>query len=276
MTSDDHIEREIVEILQVLAKRQTWGYLMAGLVFFFVAGGALALVGLLGLRFSAFEYEGAWAVIGGGSVLALCIAAFVNTVNEYSACKAAKKWYYEKFPLNSTERRTADRVLAGIEEPEQAANSLREKLRIKRLKQVKQVKQEEEEAREAKARNPFEITSSFKCSACGASVDVVRLGQTVHCGKCNKRLQMPWRVACPVCVRSDVRIISPEEQVKPRTQGKWAGTLMAGPAGFIAGAVLDGAKDAVFGGIERSLKKPKCECKACGHTWAIKLPPLGN
>jgi hypothetical protein len=61
---------------------------------------------------------------------------------------------------------------------------------------------------------------------------------------------------------------SPEEQART-SKGKLAGTLMYGPAGLLAGAVLDGVK--------KEIKKPFYEtrflCMSCHRTWAIELPP---
>ncbi|MFH1918366.1 MAG: hypothetical protein ABIP48_00550 [Planctomycetota bacterium] len=173
MASD--IKREIVEILEDLEKKHTRGCLMGALAFL-VAGVTLPLLGLLVFTFSALEFQGAWAVgsIIGGLLLTFGIAMGVIETIQDPALEAAATWYKDKFPENSTERRTADRVLACIEQPEDAANSLRGKLEVKSPKHLKQEKGRRLEAlregqRAAERKRVEQAKESVgKCPNCGS------------------------------------------------------------------------------------------------------------
>ena len=137
LRSDDHIKREIIEILAELNKKLNraelyggWGLVCLALVV------ALALVGEHLLKLSTL----AWAVgsIIGGLLLTLFICGCVWSAVSKPACEAAATWYLDTFSDSSAERTTANRILASIKEPKEAANKLRRRLQVKSLKNVRE------------------------------------------------------------------------------------------------------------------------------------------
>ena len=271
---EQQIEQQIVGILNELEAKKSKTMASAG-IGFFASGGILTLAAVVMFQLSELEFEGGWAILTVVGVIVLSLATFgqIYASSENRALEGSVLSYTSKFGQDWTQRNTADRVLTRMAKPGTVADRLRIELGIKTVDERRRERNERQDARKLEeARNAFEVTSSFRCGVCGAAVNALQFGQILRCRKCSQRLQMPSFVACPVCAASDVRIVSPEEQVKRSTEGKVAGTLMYGPAGFVAGALRDEVEDAVFGGIKKALKKPKLQCGACGHSWAIKVP----
>jgi len=275
MRQDEQIKQEIIQILRNLEKKESKAFGIGALAFLITAG-VLTLIGFLLFEFTNLNFQGAWEI---GTIVGILLISFVICATVFNSIvepesEASALLYKEKFPDNTSEREKADRILAATEKPS-TANSLRNKLGIKRLAEVKREKEENEARwRREEARKAFVITSSFKCSACGASINIERLGQSLRCKKCDKQLKMPLYVSCPSCASNSTKIVSPEEQVKGHSKGKLAGALMYGPAGLLAGAILDGVKDATVGNIQKSIKKHKLKCTDCNHIWAIKVPAV--
>ena len=272
MKSEGSIKQEIGPILERLsAKENKAGGL--GCVVWFLVAGLLAALGVLIFQTEVVPTKIPWVI---GTVAVVLLVSFVSFGAVYNsifepAAKLASSEYDERFPPNSPDRKAADQVLAKLEEPGSA--QLRTAVGVESEQEVERERQEREAERKLdQAAKAFEIASSFQCGACGATVSVERLGQSVTCAKCKKTLRMPWRIECPSCAADEVQVVSADEQVRKDDKGKLAGTLMYGPAGWIAGAILDEVKDAVVGDALRSFKKPRLRCGNCGRTWAIKIP----
>ena len=271
MKQEAPFKKDIVEILQKLQAKNSKAFTFT----FWTTAGVLAIIGVITFKFSILNLQGVWVFfsIVGGLLFSLFFSAIVSDCTSGPECETAANLYKTKFPNNTDERKIADRILATIETPS-SANSLRKTLKLKSVEEVK-VEKEESDARRRleQAQKAFEVTPSFKCSA---SINVESIGQVLRCHSCNEQLKMPTHVACPKCASYSTRIVSPEEQVKRHSEGKTAGALMYGPAGLIAGAVLDGAKDAVLGNIQKAFKKTKLHCTACNYMWAIKVPKINQ
>jgi len=121
------------------------------------------------------------------------------------------------------------------------------------------------------------ITSRFVCLSCWKAARFNEAGNLANCKKCKSLLVLPvHHPPCPFCGKKKTIMVTPEEQIAPIRdhQGVVAGSLKYGPAGILAGGIMDAIYrpfKLAFRSFLVSTKRHRYECKACYKKWAIPL-----
>lgn len=259
---DQETKQTIAAILKGLQQREDLSVRVA-LVGLGVALGLGILTYILGfgLRWAAIVGVSASALVGFGAAM----------ISETARTRAFES-YCEKFPPYSTERSAADGILSSLEQPRSAAYELRKKLGVKSAEQARREEQSWGQVQAAMSRrkrtqNTWTITDAFKCGSCDSYVDWRQRATNCICPRCKATLFLPAEMACPSCGGLNVAVMS-----KPRVTGKFAGLLMYGPAGLVAGSALDSVKDGLERSVRQKVRNPVFCCESCKTFWGIKLP----
>lgn len=260
---EGEIKQTIMQILQPLQRKIDRSRTVALL-------GLLVAVGLAILTYPLGGGLGLASAIIGMSVLGILVV--VIAISELAEDRAHKS-YSKAFPPNSTERSLADRILSSLDEPKLAADAFRKKL-VKSAEETRRAEQAKEEAEAAlrrmqRARDTWTITDTFKCASCDSCIDWRPGGKNNICPECKATLCLPADMACPSCGGTSIGIMS-----RPRGTGtgKLAGALMYGPAGLLAGSVLDSVKDGLEKQVRQKIRNPVLCCESCKTYWGIRVP----
>jgi len=242
------VKEKIDGILNELEMREKKGRLPGIIV------GAAIFVGLAALTLawgSTPADLGGWLALG----MVYVMAALLSGFGTYGALclnaeAKARTCYLSEFTW-AEDRETAHSLLAAVNMKLPMFRRLRRKLGI--------------------------VLPTFRCSLCQSQTKVTRMGEVVECPKCKIKLDVPTHPVCPECGNTSIRIITPEEQVpqaKKDSRGKMAGALMYGPAGLIAGALLDGVKKEAKES-SRASRVASCRhlyyCDSCKSKWGTTL-----
>ncbi|MCX6054400.1 MAG: hypothetical protein NTZ74_05705 [Chloroflexi bacterium] len=266
---DPEVKRTIQNILHQLKKDDKYNW-------FFVGGGFLAgLASIPVLEYFNLE-KTPYVMIGVAFLFSGLIAAVI--VSD-SSQKRAVKAYQEAFQEDSSERGVADRIVAALDEPKTAVESLCEGLGLLRGEKARKVELAKAEelrqlAETERSRNhishtqeTFPITGQFECGSCNRNVDWMKGARNYVCHYCKVTLMLPSRMICPSCGGAKIRIMS-----KPQHTVSLAGLLMYGPAGLLAGKVIDSVVGDLKQDMQEKIKDPVFCCETCKKYWGVKLP----
>ena len=216
-----------------------------------------------------------WLIVLLPILIGISAVGFIVDSSQNRAVKA----YKEAFQEDSSERSVADRIVAVLEEPKEPVISLcaglgilrGEKARKAELAKVEELRQlaETESPRNyiSHTHETFPITSQFECGSCDRNIDWKKGARNYACHYCKVTLMLPSRMICPSCRGAKIRIMS-----KPQHTVTLAGLLMYGPAGLLAGTVIDSVVGDLKQDMQDKIKDPVFCCETCKKFWGVKLP----
>jgi hypothetical protein len=266
---EQEIKRTIQKILQQLKEDDKY-------IWFIIACGFLASIGgYFLLDFLDVGNTPFWLTVFLPVIIGFSAVGIISDSSQKRAVKA----YKEAFQEDSSERGVADRIVAVLEEPKDSVISLCAGLGILRGEKAREAElskaEEQRQLAETESswnhishiQETFPITSQFECGSCNRTVDWMKGARNYVCHYCKVTLMLPSRMTCPSCGGAKIRIMS-----KPQHTVTLAGLLMYGPAGLLAGTVIDNVVGDLKQDMQEKIKDPVFCCETCKKFWGVKLP----